>query len=164
MWEHWIPRYERRGFGVVAPAYPGFEVEVEALRADPTPIERVTVPDTVEHLAGIVSELETPPILIGHSFGGALVQILLDRGLGAAGIAIDSVPTEGVRTLPASRIRATFPVLHNPAKRHRAVGVTPKQSSTHLRTRSARTSRRPSMSATTSPRPADGCGTACSPT
>jgi pimeloyl-ACP methyl ester carboxylesterase len=96
-WEHWIPRYERRGFRVIAPAYPGFEVEVEALRADPTPIERITVPDTVEHLAGIVSELESPPILIGHSFGGALVQILLDRGLGAAGIAIDSVPTEGVR-------------------------------------------------------------------
>ena len=58
IWEHWIPRYERRGFRVIAPAYPGFEVEVEALRADPTPIERVTVPDTVEHLAGIVSELE----------------------------------------------------------------------------------------------------------
>jgi pimeloyl-ACP methyl ester carboxylesterase len=127
IWEHWIPRYERRGFGVLAPAYPGFEIEVEALRADPTPIERVTVPDTVEHLAGIVSELESPPILIGHSFGGALVQILLDRGLGAAGIAIDSVPTEGVRTLPASRIRATFPVLHNPANRQRAVAFTPRQ-------------------------------------
>ena len=77
--------------------------------------------DTIEHLARIVSALESPPILIGHAFGGALVQILLDRGLGAAGIAIDSVPTEGVRTLPASRIRATFPVLHNPANRHRAV-------------------------------------------
>jgi pimeloyl-ACP methyl ester carboxylesterase len=126
-WEHWIPRYERRGYRVIAPAYPGFEGEVEALRADPTPIERVTVPDTVEHLAGIVSELESPPILIGHSFGGALVQILLDRGLGAAGIAIDSVPTEGVRTRPATQIKATFPVLHNPANRHRAVAFTPRQ-------------------------------------
>ena len=164
IWEHWIPRYERRGFRVIAPAYPGFEVEVEALRADPTPIERVTVPDTVEHLAGIVSELESPPILIGHSFGGALVQILLDRGLGAAGIAIDSVPTEGVRTLPASRIRATFPVLHNRANRHRAVGFTPRQfqyafTNTLSQDQSAAVYERYHI-----PRPADGCGTACSPT
>ena len=100
---------------MIAPAYPGFEVEVEALRTDPAPIERVSVQDTLEHLEGIISGLESPPILIGHSFGGALVQILLDRGLAAAGIAIDSVPTEGVRTLPASQIRATFPVVHNPA-------------------------------------------------
>ena len=126
-WEHWIPYFERRGYRVIAPAYPGLEVEVEALRSDPTPIEAVTVPGTVEHFERIVSELENPPILIGHSFGGALVQILLDRGLGAAGIAIDSVPTEGVRSLPASQIKATFPVLHNPANRHRAVGFTPKQ-------------------------------------
>ena len=99
------------------------------------------MPDTVEHLAGIVPALESPPILIGHSFGGALVQILLDRGLGAAGIAIDSVPTEGVRTLPASQVRAAFPVLHNPANRHRAVAFTPSSSTTPLPTHSARTSR-----------------------
>jgi pimeloyl-ACP methyl ester carboxylesterase len=84
-------------------------------------------PTPVEHLAGIVSALASPPIVIGHGFGGALVQILLDRGLGAAGIAIDSVPTEGVRTLPATQIKATFPVLHNPANRHRAVAFTPRQ-------------------------------------
>jgi pimeloyl-ACP methyl ester carboxylesterase len=126
-WEHWIPHYERRGYRVIAPAYPGFEVEVEALRADPTPIESVTVAGTLEHLEGIITALDDPPILIGHSFGGALVQVLLDRGLGAAGIAINSVPTEGVRTRPGSQIRATFPVLHNPANRHRAVGLTPKQ-------------------------------------
>ena len=41
-WEHWIERYEGKGLRVIAPAYPGFEVEVEALNADPTPIERVT--------------------------------------------------------------------------------------------------------------------------
>jgi pimeloyl-ACP methyl ester carboxylesterase len=127
IWEHWIDRYERRGYRVIAPAYPGFEVEVEALREDPSPIEAVTVPDTVAHLERIIGGLDEPPILIGHSFGGALVQILLDHGFGLVGVAIDSVPTEGVRTLPASRIKATFPVLENPANRHRAVGFTPRQ-------------------------------------
>ena len=41
-WEHWIPRYEARGYRVLAPAYPGFEVEVEALNRDPSPVERLT--------------------------------------------------------------------------------------------------------------------------
>lgn len=77
-WEHWIDRYQGRGYKVLAPAYPGLEVEVEALRADPSPIAAVTVPETVAHLEGIIRPLQSPPIIMGHSFGGALVQILLD--------------------------------------------------------------------------------------
>lgn len=126
-WEKWAKRYESRGYRVLTPAYPGFEVEVEALRADQSPIERVTIPGTIEHLEGIITGLPRPPILMGHSFGGALVQILLDHGYGAAGVAIDSVPTEGVLTLPLSQVKASFPVLGNPANRHRAVGFTPDQ-------------------------------------
>ena len=95
-WEHWIERYEAKGLRVIAPAYPGFEVEVEALNADPTPIERVTVPAIIERLEAVVSELESPPIIIGHSAGGVFTQILLDHGFGAAGVAINSAPTEGV--------------------------------------------------------------------
>jgi pimeloyl-ACP methyl ester carboxylesterase len=126
-WEHWVARYESRGYRVLTPAYPGFEVEVEALREDPSPIERVTVGGTLAHLEGVLAELTTPPILMGHSFGGLLVQLLLDRGYGAAGVAIDSVPAEGVRVVPLSQIRASFPVLGNPANRHKAVPFTPGQ-------------------------------------
>src|ERR671915_1737639 len=126
-WEHWITRYEAAGYRVLAPAYPGFEVEVEALNADPTPIEQVTVPQIVEHLEAIVRALDSPPILIGHSAGGVFTQVLLDRGFGAAGVAINSAPTEGVRRVPLSQIRASFPVLKNPANRHRAVGLTHEQ-------------------------------------
>jgi pimeloyl-ACP methyl ester carboxylesterase len=123
-WEHWIERYERAGHRVLAPAYPGFEVEVEALNADPSPIESVTVPQIIEHLEAVVSALDSPPILIGHSAGGVFVQILLDHGYGAAGVAINSAPTEGVKRVPLSQVKATFPVLKNPANRHRAVGFT----------------------------------------
>ncbi len=123
-WEHWITHYEAKGFKVLAPAYPGFDVEVEALNADPTPIEQVTVPQIIERLEGIVGALETPPILIGHSAGGVFTQVLLDHGYGAAGVAINSAPTEGVKRVPLSQIRATFPVLKNPANRHKAVGFT----------------------------------------
>jgi pimeloyl-ACP methyl ester carboxylesterase len=126
-WEHWIARYEARGHRVIAPAYPGFEVEVEALNADPAPIEAVTVPQIVEHLETVVGSLDQPPILIGHSAGGVFVQLLLDHGFGAAGVAINSAPTEGVKTVPLAQVKATFPVLKNPANRHRAVGFTHEQ-------------------------------------
>src|SRR5919109_1833450 len=126
-WEHWVARYEAAGYRVLAPAYPGFEVEVEALNADPAPIEQVTVPQIIEHLEATVGGLENPPILIGHSAGGVFTQILLDHGYGACGVAINSAPTEGVKRIPLSQVRASFPVLKNPANRHRAVGFTPEQ-------------------------------------
>ena len=68
-WEKWVERYESRGYRVLTPAYPGFEVEVEALNEDPSPIEALTIPAVVEHLEGIVGELENPPIIMGHSAG-----------------------------------------------------------------------------------------------
>ncbi len=126
-WEQWVSRYQARGYRVLAPAYPGFEVEVEALNADPSPIEAVSVPQIVAHLEAVVEELDSPPILIGHSAGGVFTQILLDHGYGAAGVAINSAPTEGVKVVPLSQVKAAFPVLKNPANRHRAVGLTAEQ-------------------------------------
>ena len=123
-WEDWKARYEHAGYRVIAPAYPGFEVEVEALNADPSPIEAVTVPQIIEHLETVVGALDRPPIIMGHSAGGVFTQILLDHGFGAAGVAINSAPTEGVAVVPLTQVKASFPVLKNPANRHRAVGLT----------------------------------------
>ena len=120
-WEHWITHYEQRGFKVLAPAYPGYEAEVEALNADPTVIAEATVPAIIGHFEEVIGALDSPPILIGHSAGGAFVQVLLDHGFGAAGVALNSAPTEGVKVIPLSQVKATFPVLKNPANRHRAV-------------------------------------------
>ncbi len=126
-WEHWKQHYEDRGFRVLTPTYPGFEVEVEALNADPTPIAEVTLPQIVGHMADVVGALDTPPILIGHSAGGTITQLLLDRGLGACAVVLNSAPTEGVRVVPLSQLRSTWTVLRNPANRHRAVGLTEEQ-------------------------------------
>jgi pimeloyl-ACP methyl ester carboxylesterase len=122
-----VERYEAKGYRVLTPTYPGFEVGIEALREDPSPIEALTFPAVVEHIGGIVDGLDKPPIIVGHSAGGVLTQILLDRGHGAAGVAIDSVPAEGVKVVPVSQIRSLFPILKNPANRHKAVGLTPEQ-------------------------------------
>ncbi|MER7166067.1 alpha/beta fold hydrolase [Micromonospora sp. NPDC000207] len=126
-WADWVAHYEAKGFTVLAPAYPGFEIEVEALRDRPEIIANLTVPETVDHLARVVESLDTPPVIIGHSFGGTLTQLLLARGLGAAGVVVDSAPTEGVRVQPFSQARSLFPALRNPANRRKAVGFTPKE-------------------------------------
>jgi pimeloyl-ACP methyl ester carboxylesterase len=76
----------------------------------------------VEHLESVIAGLDSPPILIGHSAGGIFTQLLLDRGHGAAAVALNSAPTEGVRVVPLSQVRSTFEVLKNPANRHKAVG------------------------------------------
>ncbi|MGY1809807.1 alpha/beta hydrolase [Blastococcus sp. SYSU D00669] len=126
-WEDWKTHYESRGFRVLTPTYPGFEVEVEALNADPTPIAEVTLPQIVEHMEGVIGALEKPPVLIGHSAGGTITQLLLDHGHGAVGVVLNSAPTEGVKVTPLSQIRSTWAVLKNPANRHRAVGLTEEQ-------------------------------------
>ena len=126
-WEEWVPYLEGKGYRVLTPGYPGFEVEVEALREDPSVISSLTVPQVVAHLAETITALDAPPIMIGHSFGGTLTQLLLDRGCGAAGVVIDSAPTEGVRVSPPSQIKSLWPILKNPANRHKPVGFTPEE-------------------------------------
>jgi pimeloyl-ACP methyl ester carboxylesterase len=123
-WENWKAHYEAKGYRVLTPAYPGFDVEVEALNSDPTVIAELTLPKIMEHLESVVGPLDQPPVLIGHSAGGTLVQLLLDRGYGAVGVVLNSAPTEGVRVLPLSQLRSTFTAFKNPANRHRAVPLT----------------------------------------
>lgn len=126
-WDRWAEYYRKQGYEVIVPTYPGFEIEVEALRERPDVIAGASVPATLDHLADVIESLDTAPIIIGHSFGGTFTQLLLDRGLGAAAVTIDSAPPEGVRVNPPSQIKALFPILSKPSNRHRAVGFTKEQ-------------------------------------
>jgi pimeloyl-ACP methyl ester carboxylesterase len=126
-WEHWKARYEAQGYAVHAPAYPGFEVEVESLRDDPTPIADLTANGVVAHLEAFLDTLDTTPIIMGHSAGGAFTQVLLDHGYGCAGVVMNSAPTEGIRSTPWTQLHSVFPVLKNPLNHSRAVGFTLEQ-------------------------------------
>ncbi|GAB1813491.1 alpha/beta fold hydrolase [Mycobacterium sp. MUNTM1] len=129
-WEDWVARYQARGFTVLTPGYPGIAggpAGVAALREDPSPLAGLGVREVLDHLASVVRDLPEPPILMGHSFGGTFVQLLLDAGYGRAGVSIDGAAVKGIKALPFSEIRATFPVLKNPANLHRAVPITPEQ-------------------------------------
>jgi pimeloyl-ACP methyl ester carboxylesterase len=123
-WENWVAYFEGKGYRVLTPGYPGFEIEVEALRENPEVIAQQKVPNIVEHIGGIIDKLDTAPIIMGHSFGGTITQLLLARGYGCSAVVVDSAPTEGVRVNPPSQAKSLFPILRNPANRHRAVGFT----------------------------------------
>jgi pimeloyl-ACP methyl ester carboxylesterase len=126
-WEHWIDRYRAAGFEVLAPAWPGLEGEVESLRHDPAPLERLEIDEIIEYYQAIIHQLPSPPIIMGHSFGGAFVQVLLDRGLGAAGVAIDSASVKGIARMSSSTIKAVLPIVKNPANARKAVSLTHEQ-------------------------------------
>jgi len=125
--ENWVRRYEAKGYRVVARSWPGLEGDIEALRRDPSSIAGLGLTEIVEHYEEIIEGLDQPPIVIGHSFGGLVTQILLDRGLGSAGVAIASAAAKGVLLLPFSTIRVVAPALSNPLNVHRAVPLTPEQ-------------------------------------
>jgi pimeloyl-ACP methyl ester carboxylesterase len=123
-WEHWSGRYTGRGHRVLAPAWPGLDKEPEELRRDPAPLRALRITEIVDHYDKVIRELDRPPIIIGHSFGGLFTQLLLDRGLGAAGVALDTAAPKGVLKLPYSTVRAAFPALRNPVNRDREVPLT----------------------------------------
>ena len=100
---------------------------------------------------------------MGHSAGGVFMQIVIDHGFGAAGVAINSAPTEGVPVVPLAQVKATFPVLKNPANRHRPSATRSSSGSTRSPTPSPRRSP-PALRALPRPGVGPSCGTACSRT
>jgi pimeloyl-ACP methyl ester carboxylesterase len=126
-WEHWEERYEGQGYKVLAPAWPGLEVEVEALRADPTPLTKLSGKQVIDNYDRIIRGLDSPPIIMGHSLGGAVTQVLLDRGLGAAAVGVAPATVKGIRDLPLSTLRASGHILGRPFNRGNATPSSRKQ-------------------------------------
>lgn len=126
-WEHWTKRYTDHGNRVIAKSWPGMDGDIEELRRDPSTIATLGITEIVDHYEQIVRGLDRAPFIMGHSFGGLIMQILLDRGLGAAGVAIAPAPVKGIIFLPFSTLKVSLPALSNPANVHRAVPLTPEQ-------------------------------------
>jgi non-heme chloroperoxidase len=123
-WDPWRKFFEEAGYSTVAPSWPDDPDTVQEGNANPGRFAGTTVGQVASHLELTIAKLTMPPVVIGHSFGGLLVQILAGRGLAKATVAIDPAPFRGVLPLPISALRAAFPVLKNPANRRRAVALT----------------------------------------
>ncbi|CAN5613813.1 alpha/beta fold hydrolase [soil metagenome] len=102
-WNGFMEPFKAAGYECIAPAWPYMDRPIDQLRNNPAPeLKHLGVSDIVDHYAGIIATLPEQPILVGHSFGGLVVQRLLDRGLGIAGVAIDPAPPRGVLAAPAA--------------------------------------------------------------
>lgn len=108
-WEPFRRYYENLGHQVITPAWPGIRGGVEDMRRDPSSFNGIGAGEVVAHYAKIIRALPEPPIIMGHSYGGAITQLLIDQGLGAAGVAIDSVPPKGILLLPLSTNLSLLP-------------------------------------------------------
>jgi pimeloyl-ACP methyl ester carboxylesterase len=123
-WDRWALTFEAAGYAALSPDWPDDPRTVGEANAHPEVMADKTVGQVADHFAAICGRLERKPVVIGHSFGGLLAQILAGRGLSATTVALDPAPFRGVLPLPFSALKSAWPVLGNPANRHRAIPLT----------------------------------------
>jgi non-heme chloroperoxidase len=126
-WGPWAEFFGAAGYAPLAPGWPGDADTAEGTRSQPDRVAGKGLDDVVEHYTRIIADLDTPPIVIGHSFGGLIAQRLLGQDLAAAAVAIDPAPAKGVYYLPPSALRVASIALRKPANRNLAVALTREQ-------------------------------------
>jgi pimeloyl-ACP methyl ester carboxylesterase len=123
-WDRWAAVFDQAGYAPVQPGWPDDPETVQEANARPEVFAHKTIGQVADHYTEVIGQLKNKPAVIGHSFGGLLVQIMAGRGLSAATVAIDPAPFRGVLPLPFSALKSASPVLGNPANRNRAVPLT----------------------------------------
>ena len=126
-WQRWAAMFEEAGYPAVLPGWPDDPATVDEANAHPEVLAHKSVGQVADHYADVLARLQHKPALIGHSFGGLIVQILAGRGLGAVTVAIDPAPFRGVLPLPISSLKSAWPVLGNPLNYERAIPLTYEQ-------------------------------------
>ena len=123
-WDNWVKYFEESGYAGVTPDWPDDPETVEEARANPDVLAKKTLKQVADHTADVIGRLTKKPAVMGHSTGGLLAQMIADRGLSAATVAIDPGPFRGVLPLPLSALRSAAPVLKNPFNRGKAITLT----------------------------------------
>ncbi len=123
-WEFWTDHFEKLGYEVLAPEWPRKDVDAQDLKADPETLACLGIGEIVDRYADMIAAMDDPPVIVGHSFGGLFTQLLLDRGLGKAGVALDPAPPKGVLTVTPAEFKANSPVILHPSNREGVVTMT----------------------------------------
>ena len=123
-WANWADLFKQAGYAPLTPDWPDDPETVEQARANPDVLAGKTLKQVADHTTDIINALDSKPVVMGHSTGGLLAQMLAGRGLSAATVAIDPGVFRGVLPLPASVLRGVGPFLVNPRTRGRAITLT----------------------------------------
>jgi non-heme chloroperoxidase len=123
-WADWADFFEQAGYAPLTPDWPDDPETVDEARAKPDVLARKTLRQIADHTSEIINALDEKPVVMGHSTGGLLAQMLAGRGLAAATVAIDPGVFRGVLPLPASVLKGVGPFLVDPRTRRRAITLT----------------------------------------
>jgi non-heme chloroperoxidase len=123
-WDNWVQFFEENGYSGLTPDWPDDPETVEEARRNPDVLAKKTLKQVADHVAEVIERLQKKPAVMGHSTGGLLAQLIADRGLSAATVAIDPGPFRGVLPLPVSTLRVSAPVIRNPLNRSKAITLT----------------------------------------
>lgn len=113
-WDDWRAYFEGKGYKTIAPPWPHKDATPQELRKrqpNDVALATLTTVDLIDHYASFAKSFSEKPIIIGHSFGGLITQVLVNRGLAAAGVAIHSAPPKGVFPYEFSFLKAGWKVL-----------------------------------------------------
>lgn len=120
-WDTWAERFRAQGHEVIVPGWPGIDDRTVAdIRRDPSALKGIGLKQITDHYERIIRALPVKPIIMGHSFGGVITQMLADRGLGVAYVGVAPGQTAGVTALPLSTLWTGTPILSNPFGRNGA--------------------------------------------
>jgi pimeloyl-ACP methyl ester carboxylesterase len=123
-WDAWADFFEQAGYAPLTPDWPDDPQTVQGARAEPEVLAKKTLKHVADHTTEIINALSKRPVVMGHSTGGLLAEMLAGRGLSAATVAIDPGVFRGVLPLPASVLRGVGAFLVNPLTRGRAITLT----------------------------------------
>ena len=123
-WDPWAAFFKQAGYAPLTPDWPDDPATVGAARANPDVLARKTLKQVADHTAEIIRALDEKPVVMGHSTGGLVAQMLAGQGLAAATVAIDPGVFRGVLPLPLSVLKGVGPFLINPLTRRRAITLT----------------------------------------
>src|ERR671937_51479 len=123
-WANWADFFKHAGYAPLTPDWPDDPATIGEARANPDVLAKKTLKQVADHTTEIINALDKKPVVIGHSTGGLLAQMLAGRGLSAATVAIDPGVFRGVLPLPVSVLRGVGPFLINPLTRRRAITLT----------------------------------------
>jgi non-heme chloroperoxidase len=126
-WDPWRAMFEEQGYATLAPDWPDDPATVEEGRAHPEIFAGKTIGGITSHFENVIKQLNAKPAIVGHSFGGLVTQKLAGQGLASVSVPIDPAPFRGVLPLPLSTLKASWPVLSNPANRKKAIMLTEEQ-------------------------------------
>jgi pimeloyl-ACP methyl ester carboxylesterase len=123
-WAAWAEFFAQAGYAPLTPDWPDDPGTVEAARAEPEVLAGTSLNQIADHTGEVIQALDAKPVVIGHSTGGLVAQMLAGRGLAAATVAIDPGIFRGVLPLPLSVLKGVGPLLVDPRTRGRAITLT----------------------------------------